>query len=428
MSDEIINMMKQIEKVKNLDEQELIRAFERGIISATKKVYGVKPIIRVEYKEGEIKFFWKKKVVENVSNEYTEISLDEARQIKSDIQIGEDVETIFYPKEFGRIAAQTTKQVLTQKIREAEKDQIFKDFKEKEGEIITGVVHTIEKGNLIIDFGLAEGILRKKEQVPTEKFQIGDNIRALVLKVLRSKDGAKLELTRTHPNFIKKIFAMEVTEIDQGIVEIKYVAREPGVKTKVVVASKDKQIDPVGACIGVKGSRIQTIIKELQGERVDVVLYSDDIVKYLESAIAPIQIKKIHIDNEHKYAILGVTDEQFSQVIGKNGINMRLVAKITKWKVSVLRESEFTDEKIAEMMEKFNEQLFYDLFKLSEVLNVKILKELKKNGIKNLKDFIAARNEELAQIINIKEDKVKELKDKAIQIIEKGSEVKNEGS
>ncbi len=428
MSDEIINMMKQIEKVKNLDEQELIRAFERGIISATKKVYGVKPIIRVEYREGEIKFFWKKKVVENVSNEYTEISLDEARQIKSDIQIGEDIETIFYPKEFGRIAAQTTKQVLTQKIKEVEKEQIFKDFKEKEGEIITGVVHTIEKDNLIIDFGLAEGILRKKEQVRTEKFGIGDNFRALVLKVFKSKDGAKLELTRTHPDFIKKIFAMEVTEIDQGIVEIKYVAREPGIKTKVVVASKDKQIDPVGACIGIKGSRIQTIIKELQGERVDVVLYSDDIVKYLESAIAPIRIKKIYVDNEHRYAILGVPDEQFSQVIGKGGINMRLVAKITKWKVSVLRESEFTDEKIAEMMEKFNEQLFYDLFKLSEILNIKILKELKKNGIKNLKDFIAARNEELAQIINTDENKIKELKDKTIQIIEKGSKTKNEDS
>ncbi len=428
MSDEIINMMKQIERVKNLDEQDLIRAFERGIISATKKVYGVKPNIRVEYKDGDIKFFWKKKIVENVTNEYTEISLNDARQLKNDAQVGEEIETIFYPKEFGRIAAQTTKQVLTQKIREAEKDQIFKDFKEKEGEIITGVVHTIEKGNLIIDFGLAEGILRKKEQVPIEKFNVGDNIRAMVLKVLRSKDGAKLELTRTHPNFIKKIFAMEVTEIDQGIVEIKYVAREPGVKTKVVVVSKDKQIDPIGACIGVKGSRIQTIIKELQGERVDVVLYSDDINKYLESAIAPIQIKKIYTDNEHKYTIIGVPDEQFSQAIGKNGVNMRLVAKITKWKVSVLRESEFTDEKISEMMEKFKEQLFYDLFKLGEILDIKVLKQLKKNGIKNLKDFIAARNADLSEIIGVNEERVKELKDKAIQIIDKGSEEKNESS
>lgn len=428
MSDEISNMIKQIEKLKNLDESELIKAFERGIISATKKVYGVKPVIRVEYKDGDIKFFWKKKVVENVKNEYTEINLEEAKQIKSDVQIGDEVETIFYPKEFGRIAAQTTKQVLIQKIREAEKDQIFKDFKEKEGEIVAGVIHTIEKGNIIVDFGLAEGILRKKEQVPTEKFNVGENIRALVLKVFRSKDGAKLELTRTHPDFIKKIFAMEVTEVDQGIVEIKYVAREPGIKTKVVVASKDKQIDPVGACIGVKGSRIQTIIKELQGEKVDVVLYSEDINKYLESAIAPIQIKKIYTDNEHKYTIIGVPDEQFSQVIGKNGINMRLVAKITKWKVSVLRESEFTDEKINEMKEKFNEQLFYDLFKLNEILDIKILKELKKSGIKNLKDFIAARNEELAKIIGIQTDEVKKLKENAIQIIEKGSKEKNESS
>jgi len=425
MSEEILQMLQQIERLKNLNETELIQAFERGIISAAKKVYGVKPNIKVELKNGEFNFLWKKKVVEKASNEYTEIDFEEAKKIKPDCNLGDEIETVFYPKEFGRIAAQTTKQVLTQKIREAEKNQIYKEYKEKEGDIVTGVIHTIDKNkNIIINFGMAEGILRNNEQVKEEKFKIGDRIRALVLKVLKSKEGAKLELTRTHPDFIKKIFEAEITEIDQGIVEVKYVAREPGVKTKVVVASNDKQIDPVGACIGVKGSRIQTIIKELQGEKIDVVLFNDDIKKYFESAIAPILIKKIYMDEEHKYAIIGVPDEQFSQAIGKNGVNMKLVAKITKWKISILRESEFTEEKINQMKESYNEQLHYDLFKLKDDIPVKILKILKKNGVKNLKEFIASRNEQLAKILRISEEEVKKLKDKALQLIEKGVDVK----
>ncbi|MCX8094408.1 MAG: transcription termination factor NusA [Candidatus Goldbacteria bacterium] len=418
MSGEIQLILQQVEKLKNIDRTDLIKAFERGITSAARKVYGIKGKIRLELTENDIKFFWSKTVVENVKNEYTEISLEEAKQIKPDVKIGDEVEVLFYPKEFGRIAAQITKQVISQKIREIEKEQLFQEYKAKEGEIITGTVHTIEEnGNFIIDLGAAEGILRKKEQVAREEFKVGDRIRAYILKVKRGKETPFLELSRTHPNFIKKIFAMEITEIDQGIVEIVYVAREPGVKTKVVVTSKDTHIDPVGACIGVKGSRIQTIIKELQGEKVDVVLFSNDIKKYLESAIAPIPIKNYYIDDVNKYAIIAVPDEQFSQVIGKNGINMRLVAKITKWKVSVLRESEFTEEKLKDMKKSFEEQLEYDLFKLNDI-PVVLLKKLKQEGIKNLKDFMAARNSQLAEILNKKEEEIKNLKDRAIEIIE----------
>lgn len=418
MSSEIQLILQQVEKIKNIERADLIKAFERGITSAARKVYGIKTKIRVEFTDSDIKFFWLKIVVENVKNEYTEISLEEARQINQDIKLGDEIEVLFYPKEFGRIAAQTTKQVISQKIREIEKEQLFQEYKNKEGEIITGVVHTIEEnGNFIIDLGAAEGILRKKEQVAREKFKIGDRIRAYILKVKRGKESPFLELSRTHPNFIKKIFAMEITEIDQGIVEVMYVAREPGIKTKVVVMSKDSHIDPVGACIGVKGSRIQTIINELQGEKVDVVLFSDDIKKYLESAVAPIPIKNIYIDELNKYAIIAVPDDQFSQVIGKNGINMRLVAKITKWKVSVLRESEFTEDKLNEMKKSFEEQLEYDLFKLNDI-SVSLLKKLKQAGIKNLKDFMSARNFQLAEILNKEEEQIKKLKDRAIEIIE----------
>ena len=219
----------------------------------------------------------------------------------------------------------------------------------------------------------------------------------------RGKEGAIMELSRTHPNFIKRIFAQEVTEVDQGTVEIKYVAREPGVKTKVVVMTNDSHIDPVGACIGVKGSRIQTIIRELHGEKVDVVLYDEDIKKYLQSAIAPIEIKDIYIDQENHYTIIAVPDEQFLQVIGKNGINMRLVAKITKWKVSVLRLSEFTKEKIEEMKGNFKDQVAYDLFKLGDDIPVKLLKELKKTGIKNLKDFVHAGTPDIINVLGCDE-------------------------
>jgi N utilization substance protein A len=349
-----------------------------------------------------------------------EITLDDAVKIKPDAKLGDEMEVEFFPKEFGRIAAQTTKQVITQKIREVEKEQIFSEYRGKEGEIITGAVHTLEGGNIIVDLGAVEGILRKKEQVEKEDYRPGDRIRAYVLKANRGRDGAKLELSRTHPNFIKKIFAMEVTEVDQGIVEIKYVAREPGMKTKVVVASNDPHVDPVGACIGIKGSRIQTIIRELHGEKVDVVLYSDDIKKYLESAIAPIEVKNIYIDEPNKYTIIGVPDEQFSQVIGKGGVNMRLVAKITKWKVSVLRTTEFNDVKLEEMKKNFTEQVEFDLFKLNEI-PVVLLKKLKKEGIKNLKDFMGAKNSDIAAILGEGEEKVKALKDRAIQIIEKDS-------
>ncbi len=418
MSSEIQMILQQVEKIKNIDRADLIKAFERGITSAARKVYGIKSKIRVEFTENDIKFFWSKIVVENVKNEFDEVSLDEAKQIKPDVKLGDEIEVLFYPKEFGRIAAQTTKQVISQKIREIEKEQLFQEYKNKEGEIITGVVHTIEEnGNFIIDLGAAEGILRKKEQVAREEFKTGDRIRAYILKVKRGKDNPFLELSRTHPNFVKKIFAMEITEIDQGIVEIVYVAREPGIKTKIVVTSKDSHIDPVGACIGVKGSRIQTIIRELQGEKVDVVLFSNDIKKYLESAIAPIAIKNIYTDELNKYAIIAVPDEQFSQVIGKGGINMRLVAKITKWKVSVLRESEFTEDKLNNMKKSFDEQLEYDLFKLNDI-PVILLKKLKQEGIKNLKDFMAARNSLLAEILDKKEEDIKNLKDKAIEIIE----------
>ncbi|HDQ25949.1 MAG TPA: transcription termination factor NusA [bacterium] len=420
MSQEIMQMLQQFEKLKNIDEKELVDAFERGINSAAKKVYGIKSNIRVELKEGEFKFYWPKAVVESASNEYTEISLKAAQEIKPDAQIGEEVEVLFYPKEFGRIAAQTTKQVITQKIREVEKEQLFEEYRKKEGDIITGTVHTVENGNVIVDLGVVEGILRRKEMVDKESYAPGDRIRAYVLKVVRARDGAKLELSRTHPNFIKCIFAMEVTEVDQGIVEIVYVAREPGIKTKVVVSSKDPHIDPVGACIGVKGSRIQTIIREIHGEKVDVVLYSDNIKKYLESAIAPIDIKDIYIDEAGKYTIIAVPDEQFSQVIGKQGVNMRLVAKITKWKVSVLRQSEFNPEKIEEMKKSFEDQVEFDLFKLQDRIPVNILRALKKEGVRNLKDFLSRPAGELAAITGEDEDKIQEHKLKVEQIMEKG--------
>jgi transcription termination/antitermination protein NusA len=417
MSNEILQIFQQVEKMKNIDEGELIKAFERGITSAARKVYGIKAQIRVDFKDGEIKFYWPKTVVEKVSNEYMEVTLEEAQKAKPEAVLGEEVEVEFYPKEFGRIAAQTTKQVITQKIREVEKEQIFTEYRDKEGEIITGTVHTIENGNIIVDLGAVEGIMRQKEQVEKEDYRPGDRIRAYVLKANRGREGAKLELSRTHPNFIKKIFAMEVTEVDQGVVEIKYVAREPGIKTKVVVASNDSHVDPVGACIGIKGSRIQTIIRELHGEKIDVVLYNDDIRKYLDSAIAPIEIKDIYIDEPNKYTIIAVPDEQFSQVIGKNGVNMRLVAKITKWKVSVLRASEFNQEKLGEMKKNFSEQVEFDLFKLEEI-PVVLLKKLKKAGIKNLKDFMGAKNSDISEILGESEEKVKALKEHAIGIID----------
>ncbi len=419
MSNEITEMFQQIERLKNIDKGELVKAFERGITSAAKKVYGIKPNIRVDAQENEIKFYWIKKVVEKPENDYTEISLEEAKTIKPEAQLGEEIEVLFYPKEFGRIAAQTTKQVITQKIREVEKEQVYLEYAKKEGEIVTGAVHSIENGNLIIDLGVVEGILRQKEQVEKEEYKIGQRIKAYILSVTRSRDGAVLELSRTHPNFIKKIFATEVTEVDQGIVEIKYVAREPGIKSKVVVTSNDPHIDPVGACIGVKGSRIQTIIRELQGEKVDVVLYSDDIKKYLASAIAPISIKNIYVDEVNKYAVIAVPDEQFSQVIGKGGINMRLVAKITKWKVSVLRATEFTEEKIVQMKKGIEEQVEYDLFKLNTDIPVKVLRKIKEAGIKNLKDFAAAEDNILKEIIGADDEEIKKLKGKANEFIEK---------
>ncbi|MCE5300757.1 MAG: transcription termination factor NusA [Spirochaetia bacterium] len=422
MNNDIIQMFHQVEKLKNIIEGELMEAFERGITSAAKKVYGVKPEIRVDFNEGEIQFYWKKTVVPEVTSEYIEINEADAKKINPDAKLGDVMEVLFYPREFGRIAAQTTKQVITQKIREVEKESIFQEYKAKEGDIVTGVVHNIENGSIIVDMGMVEGILREKEQVYKEEYRIGDRIQAYVLKTNRGREGARLELSRTHPNFIKKIFAMEVTEVDQGIVEIKYVAREPGIKTKVVVATNDPHVDPVGACIGVKGSRIQTIIRELHGEKIDVVLYSEDIRKYLESAIAPIEIRDIYIDEPNKYTIIAVPDEQFSQVIGKNGINMRLVAKITKWKVSVLRAGEFNAEKLEAMKKSFDEQVEFDLFKLGDDLEVKVMKELKSAGVKNLKDFAAADDALISQVTGADADTVKKLKEKAGILISHGGE------
>ena len=342
MSVELIHALKQLEKEKGIDKEVLLEAIEAALISAYKKNFGSGQNVKVhiDRETGNVKVYSLKVVRSKVENPQTEISLEEAHKINSLLIEGDTAEIEVTPRTFGRIAAQTAKQVVVQRIREAERGIIYDEFVNKESDIVTGIVQRIERKNVIIDLGKAEAVLTPTEQVPGEVYNFGDRLKLYVLEVKKTSKGPQIMVSRTHPGLVKRLFELEVPEIHDGIVEIKSIAREAGSRTKIAVFSKDDNVDPVGACVGQKGTRVNAIVDELKGEKIDIIKWSINAEEYISSSLSPAKVIRVDLDEENKTAKVTVADFQLSLAIGKVGQNARLAAKLTGWKIDIKNESE----------------------------------------------------------------------------------------
>ena len=343
MIPDLKRLIDQVSRDKGIDRQVLIATLEEAIRSAARKKLGQDLDLEVAYNDefGEIEAFQFKQVVAQVKNPEQEISLTEGRKLDPDCEVGDSLGVKIDTSTFGRIAAQSAKQVIIQKMKDAEREIIFEDYKDRRGEIVNGIVQRFDKGGITVNLGRAEGILPYREQVPRESYRQGDRIRAYVLEVNKESRGPQILLSRTHPNFLIKLFALEVPEIAEGVVTIMGAAREPGSRAKIAVVSKDPDIDPVGACVGMKGSRVQAVVQELKGEKIDIIEYGVDSAKYVCNALAPAVISKVIIDQGKRSMEVIVPDDQLSLAIGKRGQNVRLGSKLTGWHIDVKSEAKY---------------------------------------------------------------------------------------
>lgn len=338
---EIKRVIEQVSRDKGIERHVLIKALEEALKSAARKKYGPKIDIEVQYSEesGELEVFQFKEVAETIEDDMLQISLEEGRRLDPDCEVGDSLGTKMDTAAFGRIAAQSAKQVIIQKLKDAEKDAVYGSFIDRRGEIINGIVQRIDRGDIIVNLGQTEGVLPVREQVPKESYRRGDRIRALILEVLHESRGPQVVLSRTHPNFLVTLFRTEVPEISEGIVTIMGASREPGVRAKIAVASNNSDIDPVGACVGMKGSRVQNVVQELRGEKIDIIPWHVDTAKFVCNALAPAEISRVIIDEDNRSMEVIVPDEFLSIAIGKKGQNVRLASKLTGWHLDVKSES-----------------------------------------------------------------------------------------
>ncbi|HZK33448.1 MAG TPA: transcription termination factor NusA [Tissierellaceae bacterium] len=346
MSGDFIDALSEIEKDKGISKEIIFDALESALISSYKKNFSSSENVEVEIDKstGKVKVLAIKEVVEEVENKYLQISLTEAKEIEKQYEIGDIVKIEITPRDFGRIAAQTAKQVVIQRIRDAERDVIFDEFINRENEIITGLVQRINKNNVFIDLGKTEGILAPSEQISNEKYSQGDRLKTLILEVKKTTKGPQIILSRSHPNLVKRLFELEVPEINSGVVEIFSISREAGSRTKIAVYSKDPNVDALGACVGFKGSRVKEIVNELKGEKIDIIIWSKDIGEFIGNSLSPSKVVKVIPNEKQKSAIVVVPDYQLSLAIGKEGQNARLAAKLTTWKIDIKSESQYKEE------------------------------------------------------------------------------------
>ncbi|HSE59039.1 MAG TPA: transcription termination factor NusA [Nitrospiraceae bacterium] len=348
MNKELIAVIDEIGRQKGIDKTRVLNAVESALQTAAKKRFGQGENIHVEIdpKTGEISVVSVKTIVETVTNPKAEISLQEARKVDDGAEIGDEIGSVIEMDELGRIAAQTAKQVIFQKVREAEWEVVQREYSTRQGDLVNGVIIGMERKNYIVDLGKTEAILPIQEQIPRETYRRGDRIKAMLLEVRRTPKDVQVILTRTHPQFVSKLFELEVPEVTEKIVEIKGIVREPGDRTKIAVSSRDKAVDPVGACVGIKGSRVQAVVRELRGEKIDIVAWTTDPRVFIAEALNPATIEKVGIDEEKKSALVVVADSQLSLAIGKNGQNVRLAAKLTGWKIDIISGTEYEKKKV----------------------------------------------------------------------------------
>lgn len=343
---ELITAIEELEKERGINKEYLLESLETALVTAYKRNFDSAENVKVtmDEKTGDIKVYSVKEVVEVVEDEMLQISLEEAKEEDKDVKVGDTVEFEIIPRDFGRIAAQTAKQVIVQKIREAERNMVFTEYNDRKGEIVSGIVQKADGGTVVLDLGRLEGIMLVKDQIPTEVYRVNDKVRAYVVSVEKGIKGApQVLVSRSHPDFVRKLFEFEIPEIYEGLIEIKSVSRDAGSRSKVAVYSTNENIDPVGSCVGQKGIRIQNIINELKGEKIDVIEWNEDPAIFISAALLPAQVMAVDVREEERFAQVIVPDDQLSLAIGKSGQNARLAAKLTNWKIDIKSESQFRE-------------------------------------------------------------------------------------
>jgi N utilization substance protein A len=418
MIPDLKRIIEQVSRDKGIEREILIATLEEAMRSAARKKFGHDLDLEVAYNEeyGELEAFQFKEVVDEVEEPMLQISLDEGRKLDPECEIGDSLGMKLDTETFGRIAAQSAKQVIIQKMKDAEREMIYEDYKDRRGEIINGIVQRLDKGGITVNLGRAEAVIPYREQVPRETYRRGDRIRAYVLEVGRESRGPQIILSRTHPDFLVNLFALEVPEIAEDIVTIMGAAREPGSRAKIAVTSKDPDIDPVGACVGMKGSRVQSVVQELRGEKIDIIEYNPDPAKYVCNALAPAVISKVVIDQGNRLMEVIVPDDQLSLAIGKRGQNVRLASKLTEWRIDVKSESKY---------QKSLKEGYDSLLSLPGVGDA-TADNLYKAGFSSAEELASARIDELVAIPGISQQKAEKFIDAAHTYVEDEEEAQVE--
>ena len=411
MITELKRVIDQVSREKGLEKDVLIKALEEAVKAAAKKKLGPSYDLEVNFNDelGEVEVFEFKEVVETVSDEHLEISFEEARKVDPECEMGDSLGIKMDTDEFGRIAAQSAKQVIMQRLREAERNIVYGDFKDRRGEIIHGIVQRFDKGSIIVNLGRTEAELPVKEQIPKENYKQGDRIRAYILDVKQFSRGPQIILSRTHPNFLSALFENEVPEIAEGIVSVVQVAREPGSRAKIAVASKDLDVDPVGACVGMKGTRVQAVVQELRGEKIDIVTWDQDPAKFICNALAPAEIMRVIVDEDDKSMEIVVPDDQLSLAIGKRGQNVRLASKLSGWHLDVTSETNYNRS----LKEAYDSLLKIDGVGEKTALN------LYQAGYRSAEEVAEGQISDLVQLRDIGDEKAAKIIENASQYVQR---------
>ena len=412
---ELLQIADAVAREKSIDREIVISAMADAIQKAARSRYGQETNIRADInsKTGEIKLQRLLEVVDTVDDYATQISLEDAKKRKPDAEIGDFLSDPLPPMEFGRIAAQSAKQVIVQKVREAERDHQYEEYKDKVGEIVSGTVKRVEYGNVIVDLGHGEAIVRRDELIPRESFRYGDRIRAYVYDVRREQRGPQIFLSRTHPQFMAKLFTMEVPEIYDGIIEIKSVARDPGSRAKIAVVSRDGSIDPVGACVGMRGSRVQAVVNELQGEKIDIIPWSPDAATFIVNALQPAEVAKVVLDEDAERIEVVVPDDQLSLAIGRRGQNVRLASQLTGWDIDILTEQEESENRQKEFAKR--SKLFMEALDVDEM----VAQVLASEGFASIEEIAYVDPDEISSIEGFDEETASEIQQRAKDYIDK---------
>ncbi len=412
---ELLQIADAVAREKSIDRKIVIQAMEDAIQKAAKSRYGPENDIRcqIDARTGETGLSRVVTVADPVENDAQQISVSDAQKRKPDAKVGDEFVEELPPLDFGRVAAQNAKQVIVQKVREAERERQHNEYKDRMGDIANGTVKRVEYGNVIVDLGRAEGIIRRDEMIPRENVRLGERIRAFIYDVRREQRGPQIFLSRARPEFMSKLFAMEVPEIYDGIVEIKSVARDPGSRAKIAVISKDSSIDPVGACVGMRGQRVQAVVAELQGEKVDIIQWKEDAATFIVNALAPAEVSKVVLDEDSNRIEVVVAEKELSLAIGRRGQNVRLASQLTGWDIDILTEQEESERRQKEFTER--SQMFMDSLDVDEV----IAQLLATEGFASVEEVAYVELSEIAHIEGFDEDTASEIQTRAREFLQK---------